>query len=60
MKAFYRQRIPESGCVRKGTVDIDIPVTSGDGNRKIIQSIRITSRTPSRTIRKRNQLSQFR
>ena len=27
-KAFYRQRIPESTCVRKRTVDIDILVTS--------------------------------
>ena len=23
-KAFYRQRIPESSCARKETVDIDI------------------------------------
>ena len=27
-KAFYRQRIPESSCVRKETVDIDIFVIS--------------------------------
>ena len=27
-KAFYRQRIPESSCARKETVDIDILVTS--------------------------------
>ena len=27
-KAFYRQRIPESSCARKTTVDIDILVTS--------------------------------
>ena len=58
-KAFYRQRIPESSCVKKETVDIDILVTSTNGDRKIMQSIRITSRPPSR-IRKRNQLSQFR
>ena len=46
-KAFYRQRIRESSCARKATVDIDILVTSGNGDRKIIESIRIMSR-PSR------------
>ena len=57
-KAFYRQRIPQPTCVRKETVDIDILVTSRNGDRKIMQSIRITSRPPSR-IRNWNQLSQF-
>ena len=57
-KIFYKQRIPESSCVRKETVDIDILVTSSNGDRKIMQSIGIPSRTPSRK-RKRNQLSQF-
>ena len=38
-KAFYRQRIPESSCVRKKTVNIDILVTSMNGDRKIMQSI---------------------
>ena len=33
-KAFYRQRIPESGCARKETVEIDILVTSRNGDRK--------------------------
>ena len=56
--AFYRQRIPESSCAKKETVDIDILVTSRNGDRKIMQSIRITSRPPSRK-RKWNQLSQF-
>ena len=42
-KAFYRQRIPESSCARKETVDIDILATSRNGDRKIMQSIRITS-----------------
>ena len=37
-KAPYRQRIPESSCVRKETVDIDILVTSRNGDRKIMQS----------------------
>ena len=57
-KAFYRQRIYEPSCGRKEAVDIDIPVASRNGDRKIMQSIRITSRPPSRK-RKWNQLSQF-
>ena len=57
-KAFYRQRIPESSHARKETVDIDIPITSRNRHRKIMQSIIITSRPHSR-IRKSNQLSQF-
>ena len=40
-KAFYRQRIPESNCARNGTADIDIFVTSRNGDIKIMQSIRI-------------------
>ena len=43
-KVFYRQRIPKSSYVRKETVDIYILVTSRNGDRKIMQSIRITSR----------------
>ena len=62
-KAFYRQRIPESSCVRKETVDIDILVTSRNGGRKIMQSIRITrvdlSLSLSKKKRNWNQLSQF-
>ena len=57
-KAFYRQIIPESSCVRKETVDIDILVTSRNGEREIMQSIRIMSTPPSRK-RKWDQLSQF-
>ena len=53
-KAFYRQRIPEF----KETVEIEILVTSRNGDRKIMQSIRIKSRPPLRK-RKWNQLSQF-
>ena len=56
-KAFYRQRIPESSCAMKETVDIDILVTSRNGHRKIMQSFRITSRPDSRK-RKWKQLSQ--
>ena len=40
-KAFYRQGIPETSCAWKETVDIDIFVTSSNGDRKIMQSIRI-------------------
>ena len=57
-KAFCRQRIPESSCAKKEMVDIDILVTARNGDRKIMQSIRITNRPPSRK-RKWNQLSQF-
>ena len=46
MKAFYRQKILESSCARKETVDIDILVTSTNGDRQIMQSIRITSGQP--------------
>ena len=57
-KAFCRQQIPELSHARKETVDIDILVTSRNGDRKIMQSIRIMSRPPLRK-RKWNQLSQF-
>ena len=46
-KAFYRQRILESSCTRKETVDIDILVTCRNGDRKIMQTIRIMSTPPS-------------
>ena len=58
-KTFYMQKIPESSCRRKESVDIDNFVTSRNGDRKIIQSIRKTSR-PILRIRKWNQVSQFR
>ena len=37
-KAFYRQRISEFSRARKEAVDIDILVTSKNGDRKIMQS----------------------
>ena len=46
-KAFYRQRIPEFSRPRKETGDIDILVTSRNGDKKIMPSIRITTRPPS-------------
>ena len=51
-KAFYMQRIHEYSRARKETVDTDIPEISRNGNRKIMQSIRITSRPPSRKRKK--------
>ena len=57
-KAFYRHRIPEPSRARKETVDIDILVTSRNGDRKIMQSIRIKTRPTSRK-KKWNQLNQF-
>ena len=57
-KRFYRQRIPESSCMRKETADIQILVISRNDDRKIMQFIRTTSRPLSRK-RKLNQLSQF-
>ena len=60
MKALYRhrQRIQGSNRARKETVDIVIHVTPRNVDRKIMQSIRITSR-PLWSKRKWNQLSQF-
>ena len=55
-KAFHRQRM--FSHARKETVDIEILVTSRNGDRKIMQSIRITSRPPWRK-KKWNQFSQF-
>ena len=47
-KVFYRQIIPEPSCARKETADIDILVTSRNGDRKVMKSIRIASRPRSR------------
>ena len=57
-KTFYKQIIPESTCARKETANTDILVTSRNGDRKIMRSIRITSKASSRK-KKWNQLSQF-
>ena len=48
----------ESRLNRKEAVDIDILVTSRNRDRKIIQSIRKTTRPPFRK-RKWNQVNQF-
>ena len=44
---FYSQRISESSYLRKETVDIHVLTTSRSDDRKIIQSIRITTISPS-------------
>ena len=56
--AFYGQKIPESSCERKETVDIDALVISRNSEAKIMQSIRIMSRPPFRK-KKWNQWNQF-
>ena len=48
MKAFCRLRIPESACAKKETGDIDLLKTSKNGDRKIIQPIRIKSGPPTK------------
>ena len=57
-KAFHSQRIPESSCARKDTVNIEILVKSRKGDRKIMQSTTVTSRPLTRK-RMWSQLSQF-
>ena len=56
--AFYGQKIPESSCERKETVDIDALVISRNSEAKIMQSIRIMNRPPFRK-KKWNQWNQF-
>ena len=43
-KTLFRQEIPESISTRKETLDIDIFITSRNGDRKIMRSIRITKK----------------
>ena len=45
-KAFYMQRIPGSSCAKKENVDLDILVTFRNGDRKVMQSIRVTLDLP--------------
>ena len=47
-KAFYRKNIPGSDYASKETVHIEILITSRNGNRKIMQSIRIKIRSTFR------------
>ena len=48
-KKLFRQQVPESSCGRSITTDTDI-LTSWNGNRKIMQHIRITD-GPSTKVR---------
>ena len=50
--------LAENSIVRKETVDIDILVTYRNGERKIMQPIRITS-GPTTSMTKWNQFNQF-
>ena len=58
-KTFYGQIIPKFSYARKETVNIDILITSRNGDRKIMQSIRIMSIHPLK-LRNWNQLTEFR
>ena len=57
MEHNFSTKYPESSCARKETVDIDILITSWNGDRKIMQSIKIN--TPPSRIQRWSQLSQF-
>ena len=57
-KAFCRQRIPGPRRTSKEIVDIDILITSRNGDRKIMQPIRIPN-GPAMRRRKCNQFVQF-
>ena len=45
LQVFYMQKTQECSCARKETVDIDILITSRNGDREIMQSIRIATAT---------------
>ena len=47
-KAFYRQTILGFSSARKETIDKDILVTSRNGDRKIMESIKMMSSPTSR------------
>ena len=61
-KTFCRQKLSESSCARKKTVDTDIRLRYRIGDRKIMQRIRIMSgpATRSTRIRKWSKFRQFR
>ena len=45
-ESIHSLRIPESSCTRMEIIEIEIPVTSKNGDRKIIGSIRMTVDLP--------------
>ena len=58
-KAFYRQRIPETRCARKETIDIDILVTSRNGDACNLSEQRVDlPRENARSCLKRPLISQ--
>ena len=58
-KVLWKQTIPHSTCTKKKTVATEKLIPSTDDDKKIMQPICITSRSPIR-MRKWNQFSQFR
>ena len=58
-KAFYRQKVIEYNWARNKIVDIGILVTSRNGDRKTMLSIKIFHQ-PAMRMRNWNQFSQFR
>ena len=45
-KVFYKWKIPESSYAQKETVDRDILIKSRNGDRKVMQPIRIQNDLP--------------
>ena len=58
-KSFCRQRILESSCARKETVDIDMSKTSTNGERKILQPVNLKEWTCQEN-KEVEQFNQFR
>ena len=50
-EAFYRQKILEFSCAKKYTAEISILITSRNGDRKIMQFMRIMSRLTKKSTR---------
>ena len=47
-RTFCRQRIPESSCARKATIERETVIISRNDERIIMQNLRITSGPPTR------------
>ena len=58
-KAFCGQRIPESSCKRRQTVDIDILVTSRNSDKKSCNLSEEQVDLPREKVSGTSQLSQF-
>ena len=55
---FCEKGVPKI-CAKKEIIDIDMLTTSKNGDRKVMQPIRITSE-PATKLKKWNHFSQFR